>query len=54
MKKLFIVRKYVEASSAKQAIKLEKKCPIDDVYVDEDWKKNNTPIPQKQIRFKNK
>lgn len=41
IKKMFIVRKYVMAKSAKGAILLEKNLPVDDVWLDEDWKKNN-------------
>ncbi len=26
------------AKSAEQAIKKDKNCPVDDVYIDEDWK----------------
>lgn len=39
-KKLFIVKKYVYATSAKDAIKKEKETQVDDVWVDEEWKKN--------------
>lgn len=42
--KLFIVKKYVWANSASQAIRKEKSTPVDDVWIDDDWKKNsNTP-----------
>lgn len=40
-KKLFIVRKYIMASSATEAIKLDKITPVDDVYIDNDWQKEN-------------
>jgi hypothetical protein len=40
--KLFIVRKYIMATSAKQALRKESKMPADEVWVDEDWKKNPT------------
>lgn len=40
-KKLFIVRKYIMAKDASEAIKLDKKHPVDDVWVEEDWKRNN-------------
>lgn len=44
LKKLFIVKKYVWAESANQAIRREKNQPVDDVWVDDDWKKqSNTP-----------
>lgn len=39
--KRFIVKKYIMANSAMEAIKKEKKHSPDDVWVDEDWKKNN-------------
>ena len=44
MQKLFIIRKYIYADSAKQAIKKDKTHQVDDVWVDEDWKKNNQEI----------
>lgn len=37
--KMFIVRKYIKARSAAEAIRLDKKHPVDDVWVDDDWKK---------------
>lgn len=39
--KRFIVRKYIIAKSASEAIKKERKVTPDDVWVDEDWKKEN-------------
>lgn len=38
-KKLFVVKKYIMAKSASHAIKLDKKTPVDDVWMDEDFKK---------------
>lgn len=38
--KVFVVRKYVNASSASDAIKKEKKVPVSDVWMDEDFKKS--------------
>jgi len=40
-KQLYIIKKYVMANSALHAIKLDKKTPVQDVWIDEDWKKNN-------------
>lgn len=37
--KLFIVRKYIMASSAQDALRKEAKTKPDDVYVDSDWQK---------------
>lgn len=39
--KMFIVRKYIVASSAAQAIRKDKTSPVDDVWVDEEWKKQH-------------
>lgn len=40
-KKLFVVRKYIMAKDAKEAIKLDRKTKVDDVWVDNDWKRDN-------------
>lgn len=39
--KRFIVRKYIMAKSAMDAIKKEKKHSVDDCWIDEEWMKNN-------------
>lgn len=39
--KMFIVRKYVMADSVSQALKKEKTTEVHEVYVDDEWKKNN-------------
>lgn len=36
---MFVVRKYIMATSAKDALRKEKKIPPDDVYIDNDWQK---------------
>lgn len=38
--KLYIVRKYIFAKNAKDAIKKDKITPVDDVWVDDDFKKS--------------
>jgi hypothetical protein len=40
VKKLFIVRKYVTASSAAEALRIEKRIAADDCWLDDDWKKS--------------
>ena len=40
--KRFIVRKYIMATSAQQAIKKERRVRPDDVWVDEEWAKQNS------------
>ena len=39
--KMFIVKKYVKAVSALEALKKERRQPADDCWIDEDWKKDN-------------
>ena len=43
-KKRFVVRKYIMAKSALDAIRLDNISPVDDVWVDEEWKKDNTKV----------
>jgi hypothetical protein len=38
MKKLFIVRKYIKAKSAEEAIKLDKTTPVEDCFLDEEYR----------------
>lgn len=42
--KMFILRKYVRAKSASDAIRKDKLTPVDDCWVDEDWKKQQTAL----------
>lgn len=37
----YIVRKYIHAKNAKEAIKKDKDCPVHDCWVDDEWKKLN-------------
>lgn len=39
--KMFIVRKYVKAVSALEAIKKEPKVPVHDVWIDEKWQEKS-------------
>lgn len=41
MNKLFIVRKYIFAKNAMEAISLDKKTEVDDCFIDNDWKLEN-------------
>jgi chemotaxis response regulator CheB len=43
--KLFVVRKYVKAKSAADAIRFEKKQAPDDIWLDDEWKRNNADEP---------
>lgn len=50
--KLYVIHKYVMARSAAEAIKLEGKHKVDDVYVDDDWKRANVGISKDIKGFK--
>jgi len=39
--KLYVVKKYVMATSAAQAMRLERKTPVDSVWIDDEWMKGN-------------
>ena len=39
--KLFVVRKFVKANSALQAIRREKDIAVHDVYIDSDWEEKH-------------
>lgn len=38
--KLYVIKKYVKAPTAAIAIKRERDCPVDDVWIDDEWRKN--------------
>ena len=55
MKKLFIIQKYVVASSIKEALKIEKNTKPDECWLDDEWKRAHKPIADKQLAgFKGK
>lgn len=39
--KMYIVRKYIIATGASQAIRKDKDTPVHDCWVDDDWKNKN-------------
>lgn len=49
--KLFVVRKYIYARSAHEALKRERKHRPDDVWVDEEWKRANQDKLESCIGF---
>jgi hypothetical protein len=57
-KQVYIIRKYVLASSAKEAIRLDNKTDIRDVFLEETSQKtmveDMVKVPDKKIGFKNK
>lgn len=36
--KMYVVRKYIKAVDVKQALRLEPKTPVHDLWIDADWK----------------
>lgn len=49
-KQLYIVRKYIWASNASEAIKKDKLTPVQDARIDDEWKKNSNQ-PKDAIGF---
>jgi hypothetical protein len=52
-KKMFIIRKYIIAENATQAIRLDKKTKVDDVFIDNDWKEGKNRQLESAIGFDN-
>lgn len=40
--KMFIVRKYIPAKSAAEAIRKDRITPVHDVWIDDEWKKGES------------
>jgi hypothetical protein len=40
--KLYVVRKYIKALTAADAIRKERKASVEEVLVDDEWRKNQT------------
>lgn len=49
--KMYLVRKYIMATSASQAIRKDKTHPVDDVWVDDEWKKGQAAQLESAIGF---
>lgn len=49
--KRFVIKKYIMAKSAQHALKLERNTRPDDVWVDDDWKKENPNVLQSAIGY---
>lgn len=47
--KRYIIRKLVVATSLKQAMKLSKNAPIEEVYIDTEWK---PPVKESKVGYK--
>lgn len=51
MKKLYITRKYIIAESINEAIRLDKKTQIDDIFLDDDWRKEQNNRKESSTGF---
>jgi len=49
--KRYIVRKYIMAKNAQEALKKERRYRPDDVWVDEDWKNKQTTNLESAVGF---
>lgn len=50
--KMFVIKKYIMASSAKDALRKERKAPADDCWIDEEWRKSEKDNLANAIGFK--
>lgn len=50
--KMFIVRKYVLAESIGEVLRKERRIKPDDVWLDDEWKKNNPEVQGQEMGFK--
>lgn len=49
--KMFIIRKYIMAKNAAEAIKKDTKAPVHDVFIDDDWRKSQVDRLEDAIGF---
>ena len=40
-KRLFVVRKFIFGTSIAEVLRKEKNLPVDECYIDDDWRRNN-------------
>lgn len=52
MEKRFIIKKYVFAKSASHAIRKEKTVAVDDVWLDDEWKKIHDACIERDMGFR--
>ena len=48
---MYVVKKYVMATDAADVIRKEKTTPISDIWIDEDWRKNQVDRLENAIGF---
>lgn len=42
--KMYVVRKYIKATSVAHALRLDKTTPVHSAWIDEDWSKNHLAV----------
>lgn len=50
-RKLYVIKKYVMATSVKHALRQEPKAPVDSVWIDDEWTKGNAKALTDAIGF---
>lgn len=51
-KKLYVIKKYVYADDVMSALMHERDVPVDDIWVDDEWRKNNKIPDNRQYGYK--
>lgn len=51
---MFVIKKYIMAPNAREAMKRERKIEPDDIWVDDEWRKANTDNLADAIGFSTK
>ena len=49
--KLFVIKKYIKARSAQEALRKDRDTKPDDVWIDDEWKKGNSEQLARAIGF---
>lgn len=49
--KRYIIRKYIIADSIQSALRLEKKAPVEDLWLDNEWMMNNPDLQGRKLGF---
>lgn len=49
--KMYVIKKYIPARSAQEAINKEKKVAVDDVFVDAEWAGGRSPLLSDAVGF---
>jgi hypothetical protein len=50
--KIYVVRKYITAPTARDAIKKEKNFEVDEVFLHDDWQRENPLVSSNEAKIK--